>query len=456
MKKMLLLLLVTVCALLTFASAEFDGYIVRVKGDMPMLFDETDSGMEYIAPNLYKVADEAAVEALRKSGLLLRARENTIIELFETTENEVVNTDKSWTDVVMKTDYASDLGLTGKGVRVAVIDSGVNLENDNLQKADIAPGYDYVTDSATTMIDDVGHGTNVIQMIVGDGIYKAVRGIAPEATIVPLRCFYVNEDGKKVAQTADLLAAMHDAVDKYDCDVINASWGFGTDFEDLREAVDHIEKAGAVLVTAVGNASTSQPQGTVIYPAAYENAVGIGSVDSTYTVASSSQKTVAVDACAPGVSVRFVKEIKDGKIYYLLSSGTSFAAPCVAGVAALIRQLQPEFSTASFRALIADRAIDLGAAGYDTSYGHGFVRVDKLLEKSWMFDEGGATGWLRNDGSTLVKATYEASGKMLSAGFTRAASAIEALTKSFTEDETAAFFLTGSDSKPLTAAIRTK
>ena len=82
--------------------------------------------------------------------------------------------------------------------------------------------------------------------------------------------------------------------------------------------------------------------------------------------------------------------------------------------------------------------------------------MDKLLEKSWMFGDGGATGWLRNDGSALVKATYEVSGKMLGAGFTRASSAIEALTAAFAEGETAAFFLTGSDGKPLTAAIRTK
>lgn len=458
MKKTLLLLLVTTCALMTFASAEFDGYLVRLNSAPPMLFSEgANGGMEYVAPGLYKVADEAAVEALRESGLLEYARENTIIELFDTTEEEeTVDITRSWANLVMKTAYTTDLGLTGKGVRVAIIDSGVNLDNPNLQDADIAAGYDYVTDSAATMTDESGHGTNVTQMIVGDGVYSAVRGIAPEATVVPLRCFYVNEKGTGVAETADLIAAMYAAVDVYDCDVVNISWGFNTNFEDLQDAVDHIEEAGAVLVAAVGNATTTSPQGTVIYPAAYENAVGVGSVDSTYKVASSSQQTAAVDACAPGVSIKFMKEIKDKKIYYGISSGTSFAAPCVAGAAALIRQLQPEFSTASFRALIADRAVDLGAEGYDTAYGHGFVRMDKLLEKSWMFGDGGATGWLRNDGSTLVKATYEVSGKMLSAGFTRATSAIEALTRPFAEGETAAFFLTDSEGKPLTAAVRTK
>ncbi len=454
MKKTFLLSIVTAFLLLTCASAEFDGYIVRLKSDVPMLFSEAESNMKYIAPNLYKVSDEATVEALRAGGFVERVTKNEILELFDTTEETEINIESSWADIVMQAEYAAGLGLTGEGVRVAIIDSGVDLTNPNLQNANIAAGYDYVTDSAETMCDESGHGTNITQMIVGDGLYKSVRGIAPKATIVPLRCFYLNEQNKGVAQTADLLAAMNAAVDIYDCDVVNISWGFSADFADLQDAVKHIEDAGAILVAAVGNASTSQPQGTLIYPAAYENTVGVGSVDHTYTIASSSQQTTAVDACAPGVSIRFMKKIEDGKIYYGLSSGTSFATPAVSGAAALLKQLQPKLTTAAMLDLLAERAVDLGDTGYDTVYGHGFVRMDKFLEKSWMFAADGAAGWLRNDGSTLVKAMYETSGRMAGASFTQTQQSIEAFAKSFSEGETASFFLTDAGSVPLTKAIK--
>lgn len=453
MKKTFLLSIVTAFLLLTFASAEFDGYIVRLKSDVPMLFSETESDMKYIAPNLYKVSDEATVEALRAGGFVERVTKNEILELFDTTE-ETVDTYYSWTDVVMKADYAAELGLDGTGVRVAVIDSGFEGGNKNLKNANIAAGYDYVEDTGDEMSDNIGHGTKVIQMIVGDGEGRAVRGIAPEATVVPFRCFYrtVREDGKTVdtAETADLLQAMYDAVDVYDCNVVNLSWGFGSDFTELQKAVKHIEDAGAILVASAGNVSDKQPQGTLIYPAAYENAVGVGSVDHTYTIASSSQQTAAVDACAPGVKVVFYNT-SDQLVY---SSGTSFAAPAVSGAAALLKQLQPKLTTAAMLDLLAERAVDLGDAGYDTVYGHGFVRMDKFLEKSWMFASNGAAGWLRNDGSTLVKAMYETSGRMAGASFTQTEQSIEAFAKSFSEGETASFFLTDAGGVPLTKAIR--
>jgi len=82
------------------------------------------------------------------------------------------------------------------------------------------------------------------------------------------------------------------------------------------------------------------------------------------------------------------------------------------------------------------------------------VRMDKLLEKSWMFASNGAVGWLRGDGSTLVKATYETGGRMAGARFTRTQQSIKAFAERFGSGETASFFLTGSDWKPLVQVIR--
>ncbi len=449
-KKTFLLSILTALMLLTFASAaEFDGYLVRISRDVPMLFSEDQEGVDYVLPGLYKMDDSAFVERLLESGLAERAEPNYIIRLFDY-DLRAVDTSTSWTDVLMQTNYAAELGLDGTGVRVAVIDSGLYAENLNLQEANIDAGYDYVEDSADTMSDGLGHGTKVTQMIVGDGRDGTVRGAAPEATIVPLRCF--NDSG--AAATADLLRAMSDAVNVYDCDVVNMSWGFTVPSDELLEAVQAINDAGAIAVAAAGNVDSSagMPQGTLSYPAAYEQTIGIGSVDHTLTVAGSSQQTAAVYACAPGAGVIFYNT--SGTL--VRSSGTSFAAPCVAGAAALLKQLQPSMTTAAFCELIAERAVDLGEAGYDTAYGHGFVQMDKLLEKSWMFASNGAAGWLRNDGSTLVKAMYETSGRMAGASFTRTEKSIEAFAESLGSGETASFFLAGSDGAPLTAAIKKK
>lgn len=442
------------CFVCAAAEMKYNGYLVRMTQDRPRLFsEETEETLDYVLPGLYQTDDLALAESLLASGAAESVEPNYIIKLFDYALYETtVDTSTSWTDVLMQADYAASLGLDGTGVRVAVIDSGLDAANANLTNATIAPGYDYVEDSGETMIDELRHGTYVTQMIVGDGKGSAVKGIAPGATIVPLRCFYKDEDGNGVAETSDLLRAMSDAVNVYDCDVVNMSWGFTVAPSGLTDALQEIVDAGAIAVAAVGNTMDGQPQGTLVYPAAYENAVGVGSVDSTLTVADSSQKTAAVDACAPGASVHFYNNA--GSV--VRSSGTSFAAPCVAGAAALLKQLQPKLTTAAFRALIADRAVDLGDEGYDTSYGHGFVRMDKFLEKSWMFGASGAAGWLRNDGSTLVKAMYAVSGKMAGSSFTRTEKSIEAFYKSVTASENAAFFLTGSDGVPLTKAVKTK
>ncbi len=437
--------------LLTLVSASepraFNGYIVRMERERPALFSAgEDSGFDYVAPKLYKVGDGELVKELLASGEAESAEPNYIIELFDV-ELAAVDTNVSWSDVLVKADYAANLGLDGTGVRVAVIDSGLNAENGNLQNANIAAGYDYVDDSAEQMSDGLGHGTNVTQMIVGDGEGRAVKGIAPEATIVPLRCF--NDEG--TAETADLLQALYDAVDIYDCDVINISWGFNSGSTELLNAVKHVSDAGAIAVGAVGNVNEDTPQGTVVYPAAYEQVVGVGAVDSSLAVTSFSVQTEAVYACAPGEWTIFVGN--SGSL--IQSRGTSFAAPCVSAMAALLRQMVPTLSVAALRALIAERAVDLGTAGYDTAYGHGFVQMDELLGKSWMYDMGmQAIGWLRNDGSALVKATYSEEGRMESCTVTSTAQEIAAIAQGFPAGESASLFLWDKDYVPLVAAIR--
>ena len=439
------------CLVNTAAQTEFDGYIVRMADDAPALFSlDEPEGMEYLIPGFCKVDDYALVEELLASGLAAYAEPNYILELYdyELYETEI-DTSKSWTDVIVRADYAADLGLAGEGVRIAVIDTGLDATNPNLAGANIAPGYDYVTGSGETMSDPRGHGTYVAQMIVGIGKFDAVRGIAPKATIVPLRCF--GADGK--SQTAHLLQAIVDAVRVYDCDVVNMSWGFTVEPKGLAEAIGVLTDAGAVAVVAAGNVSSTMPQGTLSYPAAYEQTVGVGNVDSELVITPSSQQTAAVDVCAPGDSIRFIKD----STHYAISGGTSFAAPAVSAMAALLREAQPQLDTAALRSLIVERAIDLGESGYDTAYGYGFMRMDKMLGQSWTYAmKSRIIGWLRNDGSTLIKASYGEGGKMLGSSFARAAKSLETIAANFDKNETAAFFLLGSDGTPMRAAIRTK
>ena len=215
----------------------------------------------------------------------------------------------------------SQMPANAPKVTIAVIDSGICAGNPDLTGR-ILPGWDFVENDAVPQ-DDYGHGCEVSGVIaanMNDGI--GIAGVAPNAQIMPLRVL----DANGVGSYSNVAAAIVYAADN-GAQVINMSLGGSSPSSVLQDAVTYAASKGVILVAAAGNNGT---QGA-LYPAAYDPVIAVGSVDPNLQPSSFSNYGPLIDIWAPGRDILTTK--RDGS--YGLVSGTSFAAPYVAGAEAV-------------------------------------------------------------------------------------------------------------------------
>ena len=353
-----------------------NGYIVKLKA--PLLQSSGAKKMTTLMPNVYYTEDTALAEQLLKKGLAEYVTPNSVVQLYDSPESTMQG-HSGWVYDALQGWTADKLGLDGSGVRIAVLDSGLDPTNTDLPQDSIENGFDYV-DGNETMSDPLGHGTKVAQMICAVANDFGATGIARGATIVPLRCF--NKGGG--ATSADLIQAICEAVDKFNCKIINMSWGMSKNEQWLQDAIDYAAERGAILVASAGNVGDF-PKNTVLYPAGYPNVIGVGSVNESMLVAFHSEQTEAVCVCAPGEQVPLWY---GGNTVY--ESGTSYASPCVAAMLALCVQADIVSDASSAQELLCRRARDRGEPGYDTAYGNGTLTVSSLIPGNFLQKTGGS------------------------------------------------------------------
>jgi hypothetical protein len=299
---------------------------------------------------------------------------------------------------------------TGFGIKVAVIDSGVDLEHEDLQcagKIESVPGSNYI-DATKSPDDDNGHGTHVAGIIGAcTNNNKGVAGVAPDTTIVPFKVLDAAGDGN----LNNAAAAVRKATDS-GADVINMSLGSilgpasgirqpvkALTFMD--EAVAYAQSKGVVVVAAAGNDSGPLCE----YPSAIEGVLCVGATDprdlkSWYSVfpnkidgaalgpavvAPGGTGQVFCDLVAEDILSTYATDVDeaagdcDGRLGYTALNGTSMASPHVAGVAALVYDRLGGVRTAQNAQTvidaIVDSADDLGAPGYDPAFGFGRVNA---------------------------------------------------------------------------------
>ncbi|MBF9132911.1 type VII secretion-associated serine protease mycosin, partial [Plantactinospora sp. S1510] len=230
---------------------------------------------------------------------------------------------------------------TGARVTVAVIDSGVDNTHPQL-KGRVIPGRDYLDAGLDGTRDCVSHGTGVASIIAA-GPTRGVgfRGLAPQVKILPVRVSEQRviggkESGRYVG-AAKFADSIRWAVDN-GADVINLSVVFYKDDPALKSAIEYALDEDVVVVGAAGNQNAEG--NPTPYPTAYEGVIGVGSVDEAGQVSPFSQRGPWVDLVAPGAKVLVATPERGHKE----DNGTSFAAPFVAGTAALIRQYWPDLN----------------------------------------------------------------------------------------------------------------
>jgi len=306
-----------------------------------------------------------------------------------------------------------DMGITGSGVRVAVLDTGVDITHPDLAgkmwtddpEDPTYPGGWIEFDSYGNIVvgsiphDTAEHGTHCSGTVAGGNASGIAIGVAPGAFLMH---GLVVPGGS--GQLAQIIAGMEWAIDPVDqygtpagepADVISMSLGaFGYD-DALIEPAQNIKAAGIVLIASIGNYG----EGTSDSPGNVYEAFGIGATHIEDLVAdfssgevvdwpaSHNESYIKPDFSAPGVVV--YSSVPGG---YEYSSGTSMAAPHVAGTVALILEGNPALTVENVYAALNETAVDLGDEGQDTRYGWG--RIDAFEAVSLVALDSGIEGFV--------------------------------------------------------------
>ncbi len=267
---------------------------------------------------------------------------------------------------------------TGDLVKVAIIDTGIYLTHPDLA-ANIKGGVSTVA-YTTRYTDDNGHGTHVAGIAAALNNTIGVVGVGPKIDLYAVKVL----DRYGSGHLSDVIEGLDWAIAN-GMQVVNMSLGTSVYNASFEEAVKRVYTAGIVQVAAAGNSGPGD--NTVIYPAKFTEVIAVSAADKTDTVAYFSSRGPEVDLTAPGVSI-YSTWLRPP--YYKTLSGTSMAAPHVAGVVALVLSVPdkcqyllddiPGCSPAEVQKRLEATAEDLGAVGKDNLYGSGLVDAEKAVK----------------------------------------------------------------------------
>ncbi|MEZ5865884.1 MAG: S8 family peptidase, partial [Geminicoccaceae bacterium] len=283
-------------------------------------------------------------------------------------------------------DSAYSAGARGNGVKVAVIDSGISLSHSEFAgRIDTANSIDIVTGSRSTLEDRSGHGSHVAGIIAANADGKGMRGVAPSASLMAIRADLRDSD---VCSTPgcgyfddDVAAALNHAR-SHGANIINLSIGKDSPVNGAyRSALEAAVRSGLLVVVAAGNQRQDEPLQPGLLaeePGLQGGLLVVGAVDKDGNIYNQSNRAGDVEShylVAPGVNI--YSTYRDGG--YQRLTGTSMAAPHVAGAAAVLKSAFPSLSMREVGEILLATADDLGARGRDQVYGNGLVNLDRAL-----------------------------------------------------------------------------
>ncbi|GEM_PF-1763475 len=261
-----------------------------------------------------------------------------------------INATKAWNTTV------------GNSLLVGILDTGVDANHPDLDgKISTSANPDYLT-------DQIGHGTEVAGIIAArTNNNQGIAGIAWNTKLLPLRI--TDENG--VARVSTVVSALDEAY-AMGVKIIQISLSTNQFSQTLKTAIEEANKRGILIVSTSGNTGIEELR----FPAAFDNVIGVGAVNQSKIKESYSTTGEHVSLVAPGASI-YTTSLDSG---YAAVTGTSFAAPQIAGAAALVWSIAPELTNEEVRQVLFDSAEDLGDKGKDKLYGYGLLNTQKAVE----------------------------------------------------------------------------
>lgn len=380
--KIILFSLVPIYACFLSSAAFAEGYLVTLKEDVVVPYSlESDIERVNISNEIMYRADSVEdIYNFTDSDNILSIIRDFDVELFDAPNDTYYA--NQWNLSAVNSLYAYEKGLRGNGVKIGIIDSGINYGHEDISTDKITQRYN-IFDESEDVTDELGHGSFVSGIIAADiNNQKGVAGIADEAQLYIYKVF----QGKKTS--AQYLFEAFDKAVNDGCDVINMSLGsndLGTaEINKIQSMVDSAREKNIIVVAAVGNNSSS----IMNYPAGCDGVVGVGSVDKSNSHSSFSNYNKSVFVTAPGEYI--VSTWYGSSSSYLPAGGeytdnsnnkgTSFSTPVVTAMAALAKQVNKDMTTDEFEELLIETSTDLGTSGYDVYYGYGLVNIEEFVK----------------------------------------------------------------------------
>jgi subtilisin family serine protease len=329
----------------------------------------------------YKIIDGMAVTLPDEAAEKLRKQPG--VKYVEKDREVHVLLDKAVPQIGADQAWAS--GYTGKGVKVCVIDTGVDADHPDLNGSKVVAWVDYIS-GRTTPYDDQGHGTHVSGTIAGTGNASGgqYKGVAPEASLMVAKAL----NSKGTGSISNIVAAIDWATEN-GAQVISMSLGSPVHDRSLDDAVTNAVESGVTVVVAAGNDGPGS--GTISCPGDCENAITVGAVDRNDTIANFSSRgptydnRTKPDVTAMGVGLVAARASGTSKgtpvnEYYSSFSGTSMATPMTSGAVALMLQKNPYLSPAKVKYLLTTTAMPVGATIPNNDSGWGRVQADWAVD----------------------------------------------------------------------------
>lgn len=254
--------------------------------------------------------------------------------------------------------------VTGKGVKVAVMDSGINKHPDF--SSNVKEGYNAI-DPTQPPVDDFGHGTLVSGVIVAQNNGYGIVGVAPDVELYPVKVLDKYGEGD--------ISAIANGIDwciKNKIQIINMSFAIPEDKPLLRSAVMKAVNAGIIIVAS----ATNSYGGEVGFPASYDKVISVTAVNRKLKIGDTSPRG-KIDFSAPGLNIVSTSSSGDYEELY----GTSLATPHLTGIIALVLHNPQKFGLPSSKVyshqeiydILKGLTKDLGEKGKDSTYGEGFI-----------------------------------------------------------------------------------